>query len=339
MTGDDVSRSAMHDDGHDRQDDGPTCELDDHTAEQVLRGLTSSEHAALLEVLTAWRDQVQPGAPVAVGDELATWLRDGCVPARATPSEHREAMINGSPPVDDNVIAITDAPSRRGRARRVVVRLAAASAATTILSSGLAAAGALPSPVQRVVSRAVRVVGIDLPRPERPVLAPAPTSTSRADAPSTTAPPPEAPFVAPRPPATPIVGATAEIMTTQTTTDTTSPDGTASATTVAPTTSTTKERPDDSRRDDTGGAAGQRVTRRDGCESKRPHAEERPRAKRQSCRVCAKAGGRRWLSPRPGHARRSVARRDCESRAASTERRGAPSSATTTTTTTSAPKP
>jgi hypothetical protein len=69
-----------------------------------------------------------------------------------------------------NVIDLDEARSRRGRTRRVVVRSAVVGMASLTVSSGLAAAGVLPSPVQRAVSSAADVVGIHIEQPARPVL-------------------------------------------------------------------------------------------------------------------------------------------------------------------------
>lgn len=68
------------------------------------------------------------------------------------------------------VIDLDEARRRRGRTRRVVVRGAVVGLASLTVSSGLAAAGVLPSPVQRAVSNAADVVGIHIEQPERPQL-------------------------------------------------------------------------------------------------------------------------------------------------------------------------
>lgn len=166
-------------DGHGRVDDpdapGSDINLPDETE-------TGPDAAALDDVFARWRADVT--RPVRVDPALAAMLRDGLTapsPVALPPAsvqvgeEHLPPAVELAP-----VISIDDAPSRRGRARRIAVRAAVIGAASVTVSGGLAAAGVLPTPVQRVVSHAADAVGIQITEPARPRLAPKPTSSLAA---------------------------------------------------------------------------------------------------------------------------------------------------------------
>lgn len=269
--------------------------LDDVTAEQVLRAAAAprpvdAEHVALVEVLTAWRAECRTET-VRVDPELAAVLAGDRVAHAA--------------PAGDTVVPITAAPRLRGRTRRTVARLAVVTAATLAVTSGLAAAGALPSPVQRAVTRAVRVVGIDLPRPQRPTLAPAVASTTaRAPVPSTTAPRATvAPFV---PPAVTGVEAEAVELTEQVVT---APNTAPTTTSTSSTTTTTTTTVSGERRATSAGPAAQR---RDG---DKPAGNERAgeaiKGRRGStirCEASTRREYRHWLTH---HSRRWLSRHHC----------------------------
>jgi hypothetical protein len=98
---------------------------------------------------------------------LAEVLESGTVGAGAEDDERRDAVV---------------VPLVRPQTRLRVRHLVAAVAATFVLFSGLAVAGALPDPVQRQVSSVVSHLGIDLPTP---TATPARNDTGVVDTPRT----------------------------------------------------------------------------------------------------------------------------------------------------------
>jgi hypothetical protein len=123
------------------------------------------ENSDLDDVLARWRDDVT--RPVRVDPALAVILHDGLTP-----------VISIAPVTSREPAASREHPQRRGRARRIAVRAAVIGVASATVSSGLAAAGVLPTPVRRVVSNAAGAVGIEISEPVRPRLAPPPPPTS-----------------------------------------------------------------------------------------------------------------------------------------------------------------
>ena len=91
--------------------------------------------------------------------------RYASVPA-PTPSAELEARMDagwvGTAAADDAAVVVPFVAPRRARLRYLV----AAMVATFVAFSGLAAAGALPDPVQRGVASVVSHLGIDLPTPD-----------------------------------------------------------------------------------------------------------------------------------------------------------------------------
>lgn len=107
--------------------------------------------------------------PPRVDASLAAILEHGL---QRRPEVVREVAVDDELIGVATVIDLDEVRSRRGRARRIVARGAVVGLASITVSSGLAAAGVLPSPVQRAVSNAADVVGIHIEQPERPVLGP-----------------------------------------------------------------------------------------------------------------------------------------------------------------------
>ncbi len=134
------------------------------------------DSAAVETFFAEWK--AASAQPPRIDASLAALLEHGvqrrlaAVPAATTHAESTNANESTSDDVIPvaTVIDLDEARCRRGRTRRVVVRGAVVGLASLTVSSGLAAAGVLPSPVQRAVSNAADLVGIHIEQPERPQL-------------------------------------------------------------------------------------------------------------------------------------------------------------------------
>jgi hypothetical protein len=111
--------------------------FNDAAAEALIGGETGATDPALAQLLGEMRTTFAASAPV-VGHSLAAFFHD---PASASLRTSRFA---------------------RSRAA-VAARMAAAIAVATVAMGGLAAAGALPAPVQSAVSKAAATVGLHVP--------------------------------------------------------------------------------------------------------------------------------------------------------------------------------
>jgi hypothetical protein len=111
-------------------------------------------------------------------DRVAAFLAALAARGETVPPEPRPALVtrlDGSTPLHavPDPLATPPAPAAHSR-RRARRPLAAAFVGGAVLFGGLAAAGALPAPLQRVTADVGARVGIDLPVPDRAEPAPAP---------------------------------------------------------------------------------------------------------------------------------------------------------------------
>ncbi len=131
-------------------------------------------------LLAAWRTAVE--RPVRIDPSLAELLEHG------VHRVDRSTIAAPTPHEESNVIDIA-AARERGRVRRAVVRGGAVGIAAITVSGGLAAAGVLPAPVQRAVTSAAHVVGLEIDEPTRPSIGEATTTPTEAPVRPFTVPP------------------------------------------------------------------------------------------------------------------------------------------------------